>query len=353
MKSNFFKNIFLFTAIGLLSRYSLSAQSNLNPELLKMQENAQLSLSQGDYANAIMLLNQAIHLAPNDVTLRRDLAYTYFLSGKVKKAKEVIDPVVVSDFADEQTFQLAAAIEDALGSYGRAKRLLKRGITKFPHSGLLYNSQGNLYFKNKNAKSAIASWINGIQAEPSYPMNYYNVAKSYHADGEALWSVLYSEIYINLEEHQTRTPEMKKILVESYQKLFSPGENEKLPEFNAGRLSDDGNSGFENTFRKLMIQNATLLRNGINVETLTMLRTRFALNWKNQYSATFSFTLLTYHQKLLQEGYFDAYNQWLFGAYTDSQAFSQWIKQHGKLYADFENWRNRNPLQPASFDPHP
>jgi len=335
----------------IIQSYSF-AQSNLPIELQKMQENAKVSLGQGDYANSIMLLNQAIRQMPNDVSLRRDLSYTYYLSGKVKKAKEVIDPVVSSEFADELTFQLAAAIEGSLDNYAKSKKILKNGIKKFPHSGLLYNSQGNLYSKNKSDKSAMASWTKGIEKDPTYAQNYSQAAKQYFNDGNAVWAVLYTEIALNLDDNPTRVPEMKKLLAESYQLLFSPGKNEKLPEF-YGSSSKSNNNSFAAAFRSTILQNATLLSKGFDVETLIMLRTRFLLSWQNNYANQYPFTLFTYQQKLLQNGYFDAYNQWLFGSYSSSQAFSAWVQKHSKLYKDFEVWKKNNPLQPASFDPKP
>ncbi len=337
-----------------LSNVTATAQEELSADVKRMQESAGSYLGRGDYANAIMMYSQAIRQAPSDVSLRRDLAYTYLLSGDTKKAKEIIDPVVSSSAADEQTYQVASAIENALGNSGKAKRILNEGIGKFSNSGLLYNSKGNTLNRDKSTKDALEAYNMGIKVEPSYPMNYYNASKIYFQNDDAVWALLYAEIYVNLDPVSQRTIEIKKMMVDAYRKLFSPGKDEELPGFKANNTKgEDKNKTFTGIFKKLMLQSAPAISDGLNTENLIMLRTRFMLAYAKDYSINYPFTLLSYQDKMLHEGVYDAYNQWLFGAIDNSQAFTLWIKVNNKEYAAFENWRKRNLLQPALYDPKP
>jgi hypothetical protein len=330
------------------------AQEDFNPDVKRMQESARSYLSRGDYANAIMMYSQAVRQSPTDVSLRRDLAYTYFLSGDAKKAKEIIDPVVSSSAADEQTYQVASAVENALGNTGKAKRLLNEGISKYANSGLLYNSKGNLMNSDKSTKDALAAYNMGIRVEPSYHMNYYNAAKIYFQEDEPVWALIYGEIYVNLEQNTARTTETKKMMIDAYRKLFSPGKDEKLPDFKSQQAKAEGNKkNFEAIYKSLMSQSATAISEGLSTENLIMLRTRFMLAWSHNYSINFPFTLFSYQDKMLHDGVYDAYNQWLFGAVDNSQEFSLWVKNNSKSYSDFENWRKRNLLQPTVYDPKP
>jgi len=347
------KKSFLLLA-SLVSILTVQAQDNSNPDLLRMQESARAYLNRADYANAIMMYNQAIRQAPSDVSLRRDLAYTYFLSGDAKKAKEIIDPVVASSSADEQTFQVASAIENTLGNTGKAKRVLKDGLSKFPNSGLLYNSQGNVFLRDKDNKSALEAYRKGIVAEPSYHMNYYNASKIYFQNDDAVWALLYGEIYVNLEPTSMRASEIKKMMIDAYRKLFSPGKDDELPKFKAGNTSTGASlQDFDGVFKSLMTQNASAISDGLNTENLIMLRTRFMLAYMRNYSINLPFTLFSYQDKMLHDGVYDAYNQWLFGAVENAQEFSLWIKTNSKSYSDFERWRTSNLLQPANYDPKP
>lgn len=334
--------------------YHAKAQDDLSPEVARMQENARTYLNRGDYANAIMMYSQAVRQAPGEVTLRRDLAYAYYLSGDAKKAKEIIDPVAGSSVADEQTYQLASVIEAKLNNRGKAKKLLNEGLGKFPNSGVLYNSKGNMLNAEKYDKDALVAWNTGIRVDPGFPLNYYSAAKAYYEQDQPVWTLTYGEIFINLEPATTRTTEIKKLMIEGYRKLLSPGKDEKLPDFNASSGAAAANDrNYVAAYKAAITRSAPAITEGLNTETLTMLRSRFMLEWMQRYASRYPSTLFTYQDKMMLEGHYDAYNQWLFGASDNSQEFSVWIKQNAKNYVAFENWKKSNPLQPAVSDPKP
>src|SRR5690606_22237778 len=150
--------LFLFITL-LFNMPFTSAQDDINAtEAVKLQEKAAEHLQRGDYENAIILYNQAIRLMPSDVSLRRDLAYSYYLSGNATKAQEIIQPVINSEWADELSYQVAAAIEGALDNKNKARKILNDGIKKFPYSGILYFNKGNLQAADKKTiKQALAT----------------------------------------------------------------------------------------------------------------------------------------------------------------------------------------------------
>lgn len=352
MKIN--KCLLILLGIGLAFSLHCEAQQTLPPEIQKMQQTANHYLQQRDFANSIMLFNQAINQAPDNVSLRRDLAYTYYLSGKAEMARTVISPVLNSVFADEQTFQVAAAIENVLGNYGKAKRILKSGIKKYPHSGLLYNNLGNLYSTSKSDKAAMDAWREGILKDPGFGQNYYGAARMYYSETNYVWALIYGEIYLNLDPDPSRSNQIKKMIIETYQALLSNnGSTAVLPAFRGKSKEETGALTFEKCFQKVLLENASIVRNGLNPETLTMLRTRFLMDWELKYAHRFPFTLFAWQNKLIHTGYFDAYNQWLFGAISNSQAFQLWVKKFSDNYSGYERWVQRNPLQPASYDPQP
>lgn len=339
--------------VFLTASRGLHAQQTLAPEIQRMQQSALQSLQQKDYANSIMLLNQAIRQAPDNVSLRRDLAYTYYLSGKAEEARKIIEPVLQSEFADEQTFQIAGAIENVSGKFGKAKRVLKDGIRKFPHSGLLYSSLGNLYSMEKSDKSALEVWMNGIQADPGYGANYYGAARMFNSKGNYVWALIYGEIFLNLDQDPFKGSQIKKMMLSAYQAILSEGSSSDLPAFRGDNQQQKRGTSFEECFKRVLQDNALAIRSGFDTETITMLRTRFLMEWQVRYARRFPFTLFTWQQKMLKAGYYDAYNQWLFGAVNNSQAFQLWVKKFSDNYGAFEKWMKNHPLQPASYDPQP
>ena len=78
---------------------------------------------------------------------------------------------------------------------------------------------------------------------------------------------------------------------------------------------------------------------GINAETLTMIRTRFILDWSVTNKSKFPYKLFEYQQQLLQEGLFDAYNQWIFGSSENLAAYQNWTLTHKEDYNAFTSFQ--------------
>jgi hypothetical protein len=85
-------------------------------------------------------------------------------------------------------------------------------------------------------------------------------------------------------------------------------------------------------------QNSVVLK-GINAETLTMIRTRFILDWNKDYEDKIPFKLFELHEQLLELGLFPAYNQWIFGAAQNLAAYQNWIGAHAEDYAAFNKFQ--------------
>ena len=74
-----------------------------------------------------------------------------------------------------------------------------------------------------------------------------------------------------------------------------------------------------------------------------MLRTRFVLDWFNDFGTKFPYRLFDWQKQLLQEGVFEAYNQWLFGPASDPNAYQNWIRTHEDEYLAFSSYQ-RNKM---------
>jgi hypothetical protein len=164
--------------------------------------------------------------------------------------------------------------------------------------------------------------------DPGYSGNYYNAAVFYFYTKEKVWSLIYAEIFINMESLGERGAAMKQMLLQGYkEKLFADADLMKGEEKNK--------SEFAKTFLQGMNKQASLANQGINTETLTMMRTRFILDWYENNAVKFPFRLFDYQRQLLQEGMFDAYNQWLFGTTENLAAYDSWTKTHADEYNHF------------------
>lgn len=317
------KNFLVFFA--LLSAFTGFAQTQDAKEL---QENANAYMRKGDYDNAALLLMKALEQSPSDLGIAKDLALNYYFQKENTKALEVIKPLLDRADVDDQSFQIAGNIYKALDQPKEADALYKKGIKKFYKSGALYNEYGELLSAMQNT-SAISQWEKGIEMDPSYSGNYYNAARYYYFTTDKIWSIIYAEIFINIEPLSARTTEVKSLLLDSYKKLFSDDVIKSL----------EGKNNFEKAFIQSMNRADTVAADGINAESLTMIRTRFILDWFDRFADKFPFRLFEYQQQLLREGMFPAYNQWIFGATQDLAAYQNWIAAHATEYTEFSNFQ--------------
>jgi hypothetical protein len=137
-------------------------------------------------------------------------------------------------------------------------------------------------------------------------------------------------MFINLESYTRRTAEMKEILLETYKKMYAENDLKK---------SQDSKNTFIAAWAAVMSPLSFAVKDGITAESLTVLRTRFIINWFNTYPGNYPFRLFDYQRQLLKEGMFDAYNQWIFGAAGNLPAFQTWTNAHNEEYKRFVNFQ--------------
>ena len=83
-----------------------------------------------------------------------------------------------------------------------------------------------------------------------------------------------------------------------------------------------------------MSKQSPVTAGGITTEILSMVRSRFTLDWFSVKTRP-AFKLFSYQQQLLKDGMFEAYNQWLFGATENLSAYENWVKTHNAEYQSF------------------
>lgn len=293
------------------------------------QETAKAYTRQGDFANAIVVLSVALQKDPKSLELSKDLAFNYYLQRDYIKGMSIARPLTERPDGDVQSYQIMALFYKAIDESKECERLYKTGIKKFPRSGVLYNEYGEMLWARQDY-AAIRQWEKGIEVDPNYSSNYYNASKYYFFTYDKVWALLYGEIFINLESYSKRTAEMKEVLLEGYKKLFTDTETPKHP---------NAKGAFETAYMNVIGKLAFTVAGGVNTESLTVLRTKFILNWFEIYPANFPFRLFDYERQLLKSGMYTAYNEWIFGAAENLPAFQAWSNTHSDDYNRFTNFQ--------------
>ena len=314
-------------SLSVLFAFSTFAQQNTDT----LQQTGRNYMRKGDWGNAILVFNRALQQKPHDISLLNDIAYTYFLQRDFVKALEIIKPVVQGNNADVQSFQIAGTIYRAIEELKEGAKVYTKGLRKFPNSGVLHSEYGELLWQKKDY-NAIAQWEKGIAVDPNYPGNYYQASRYYYFTTDKIWSLIYGEIFINLESYTIRTAEIKNILYDGYKKLFSA--SDLLQSYNSKKKN-----GFEKAFLISMNSQAALAATGINPETLIAIRKGFITNWFETGAARFPFRLFDYHKQLQEAHMYEAYNQWIFGAAVQAGDYQTWIKNNPDAYRAFSDFQ--------------
>lgn len=322
----------LVFAIGILLSAGMAVVAQEDSKSL--QETAKNFMRQGDYPNAILVLNRALQKDGDNLELKKDLAFSYYLHRDYVRALETAKPFGERADADVPAYQVLGLIYKAIEETKECEKMYKTALKKFPNSGVLYNEYGEMLWSKSDYKEAIKQWEKGIEADPNHSGNYYNAAKYYYFTTDKVWALVYGEIFVNLESYSKRTPEIKTLLLDAYKKLFTDAD--------LAKGQDMKNEFVRRFIENMKPQSSFIATNGITPETLTAIRTKFLVDWIAKNNTRYPVRLFDYQQQLLKAGMFDAYNQWIFGVAGNLPAYESWTKTHQEEYNKFEYFqRNR------------
>lgn len=311
---------------------TLATQAQEASDAKTIQENAKGYMRQGDYSNAILVLNRGLQNNTDNLDLQKDLAFAYYLNRDYVRALEVAKGFPERKDADITSFQILGMIYKGIEERKEAEKMYRAALKKFPSSGVLYSEYGEMLWSKKEYTDAIKQWEKGIEVDPNQSGNYYNAAKYYFLTSDKVWALIYGEIFVNLESYSKRTAEIKNILIDGYKKLFTDANLQK---------DQDTKNEFVKAFLEEMKQQSSFIAaNGVTPETLSAIRTKFVLDWFQKYASKFPFRLFEYHQQLLKAGMFDAYNQWVFGTAGNLPAYETWTKAHQEEYNKFDYFQH-------------
>jgi tetratricopeptide (TPR) repeat protein len=285
-----------------------------------------------DLDNAILTLKNGLDKYPDNADIRIELAMAYYSVKRNRQAMDVLQPLFANDQADEVAYQIAGLVFRSEQNPKEAEKTYKAGLKKFPNSGFLYNEYGQFMGTNLPGRGEdIKLWEKGIEVDPKFAGNYYQACRYYAVSNNTLWTLLYGEIFVNLDSYSSRTVEIKNILFQFYKKAFAFG-------FNGLNSKNE----FEDAVAKTLYNQKQLAASGLNPENLSAIRTRFILEWFNgPLGEKYPFRLFERQQNMLREGMFDAYNQWLFGGAANLAAFQNWTKSHADEYQNFSKYQRQ------------
>ena len=317
-----------------------------SPEAEQMYQQGMNSLSRGNTQEAIAIFQKTLQVAPRTFVVRRSLAQAYQLGGENDNAIKVLEPIFSSQEADPECYRIAAQAWSGKNEFTKARKTLNDGIGAHSKSGMLYYELGLLYEQQNDYEKALKSWLDGIANDEEYHLNYFEAAMAYMRTDNAIWPIIYGEIFVNKEPNTQRGYQARILLLDAYKKLFFTPSKEVTGEKPFGYTPSNFEEAVKQTYMSLFF----VVSDGISTENLTMLRSRFIISWKNNFAARYPFSLFNYQEQLMRDGNFDAYNQWLFGKVENPKEFDLWAASFSQDMNRMQQIRASAPLKMVQTD---
>ncbi len=310
----------------------------------------------GEYLKSIELLEQAQELDPENYIYPYEIAYTYYVQKNYKKAIKVISKLITYRGINEDVFVLWGNSYDNLNKQKKAMEIYAQGLVKFPYSGKLYTEIGIAQLRSKKIQAALESFEKGIELNPTAPSNYYWASRVFAGSVNSGWSLIYGEIFMNLEAGSKRTTEMSemmneivakriKILNDSMVDVDLFDKEEALNEMMKNYSSDTSNRSLSfPLIYEIMVMDAFRKESTINEKSFMRMRTKMVnMYFKNQYDKKYPNALINYQKKIIDAGFWEEYNTFII-LQSNKEKFELWLEQNKTRWDEFVDWFNVNRL---------
>jgi len=327
------------------------AQTNQEKALNNVKQALYLQ-EHGKINESIPLLEEAVKLDPENTTISYELAIGYYTKGDYDKAKDILEKLVKRKDVFSSVYQLLGNTYDKLSDVNKCIAAYFEGIKKFPEAGELYLELGTMYLSRKEHNEALAYYEKGIQLNPAFASNYYWAAKIYCNSDEAVWGMIYGELFLNLERNSNRTDEISKLLFDTYKKRI------RFPRDSAFQVNfskpgtyvvfDTAKNKKKTPFAKALYEPTLMLallnEKKVDINSLSRIRKYFIESYfKNGSYQNFPNALFDFQYKVLKAGHWDAYNCWILFKGDEAEG-NQWVNANKPKWDNFVKWFTKNKI---------
>lgn len=307
------------------------------------------AISEGEYPKAIECLVRARKLDDRNPQYGIQLANAYFLNKNYPECMTIVKPMMNRKRAVAEAWQLYGNCLDEQGKSYEALQIYRKGLKRFPNSGLLYHEMGILEYGRHNDERALQHWEDGIRMNPTFSANYYFAAKVHLDRGNYVWATAYAEMYLNLDRMGGRTREMSILMLKGYEKArwFDFQEAFKWRFFQVPDPASTASGAFlpipdyalqlDEAYASELSDTAYV----ISLDMLSDLRRFVAFYLPEKYPENPVSGLYEWMRIVAGQGHLEAYSYWLlYDARPDE--FLAWYKVNKDKYEAFEGWFLRN-----------
>jgi len=335
----------------LLTGIVTHAQSAREQALARATEAFRLEDEEGKFDEAIKLLEEARQLEPDRIDWPYEIAYAYMGKKEYKKASDLLQTLLHHKDINPRVYQSLGNAYDFGGNPLKAVETYREGLKKFPAAGELFLELGNMQMAAGEYKTALTYYENGIEKDPAFASNYYWAAKIFCNSSEAIWGLIYGELFMNMERGSRRTSEISSLLYKTYKDRITISDDSATVKLcqSVFLIEDMGEKEkiklpfctvFETDFAVALIDHKQ-----IDLQSLNKIRTAYLeLYNKNHRQETHPNILFDYQRKIREAGHFEAYNYWLLSK-GDEKAFEAYMKNNRSSWDAFISWYTNNAIE--------
>ena len=337
---------FLLTVFIFCFSLNIISQTEGNKEkALQLVEKGIKLVDKDKIDDGLKLMYQAWDLDSTELGILYEIGFAYSKKGEYRKVIDLLEPYKFDPRFDKLFFQMLGNNYDYAGNTHKAMITYMQGLTLFPDAGNLYQEMGVIELNQKNYDSAVVLFEKGIEVDPKYPTNYFNLANLYCFSDQKVWGLIYGEIFMNLERATKKTAVMSKILYYTYEKgiKFKDDEHINVSFFKTLNINELESSMFCTNFEMCYALSAVQSDREINIKNLHKIREAFIKQWfKMGFDKKYPNVLFDWNKTLLDKGFLKDYDYWLFRAEEDE--FNDYIEDHPKKMVNFLYWFRDNKI---------
>lgn len=345
--------------------HAAKIESNpLLPDDLKALTGAVELVDRGDYVAALKVYESLDKKYPRNFLVQYEYMYLRYKMGDYARVVKVGKDLVKSPDADPMAYQLYGNALDMSGKTDKARKVYSEGLRRFPSAGSLWLELGNLENIAGNYTEALRLYNAGVQAQPSFPSNYYQAALLYLSSNQPVWGLVYAETAILLApDNHGRNRNLAEAMAGCFRDNITvsfepdnksavkitlcPGESMIVPAPGA----DGVYVTFPGIYETCMLRGITEMafRGEVFLGTIPQLAAlrRAAVEAYFPTGAEYfgnAMCLPEYQKKIIDAGHWEAYNYFLFYAIDQADA-AAWLADNDGRFSAFLLWLQANPLR--------
>ena len=343
MKKMVFK--VLMVVVALFASASAVGQTmpttDMDKHIKKEVQYAILLMDNGMVKESIHFLDSMNVVHPDNFLVMFELGYAHLLDKNYEKSLNIYKYMCdnLSD-ADAQTYQMLGNLYDYNGNREKAIETYKKGIEKFPKSGLNYCELGVMEAMNKNYSNAVKCFESGIFYDPTYAPNYYRVAQVImQASSQRAWGMIYAETMALMSNREDRKKELVGIMCDIYNESITSKGDTLTVVINEGNDVKTYADLIAMMYEHAHFNAAKVEKSGDRYAIKDMIEIRSGFfEMLRKIDKVYLFKYLC---QLYDAGHWEAYNYWLFYEVLPEES-QKWIDENYDKFEAFAKWYDSN-----------